>query len=103
MSVKKQFLNSKPECKVTFRLSKNECENAENVALLGSFTNWKANAVRMNKLKSGEFTAVVTLPSNASYEYRYLINGSKWINDPQADGYRENGLGSKNSVVTTAN
>ena len=101
MAIKKQFLKSKPECKVTFKLSKNEIGNVDKVSLLGSFTNWEANAIEMNKLKTGDFTAVITLPSNSSYEFRYLADGNAWFNDPEADAYQLNGLGAQNCVVST--
>ena len=101
MSLKKQFLKSKPICKVTFRLSKEDVAGASSVKLMGSFTGWEINAVDMTRLKSGEFTATVSLPSNESFEYRYLLDDSSWINDPAADGYNPNRMGTENSVVTT--
>lgn len=101
MAIKKQFLKSKPECKVTFRLSKKEVGNVDKVSLLGSFTNWQKNPVSMNKLKSGEFSTVITLPANRDFEYRFLINDSQWINDPAADAYCKNEFGGENSLIST--
>lgn len=101
MSLKKQYLKSGETCKITFRLTKNEVENAENVAILGCFTEWEQNAIPMKKLKSGEFTAAVSLPTNQNFEYRYLVNGEKWINEAMADGYVPNGLGTDNCVIST--
>ena len=103
MGFKKQFLKSKPECKVTFKLTKKEVGDVDKVKLLGSFTNWEEKPVSMNKLKSGEFSTVVTLPSDQDFEYRFLINDSQWLNDPDADAYRQNGLGGENSLISTRN
>lgn len=101
MSLKKQFLKATPSCKVTFRLSKSEVNDAEKVMLAGSFSNWEAEAIEMNKLKSGDFTATLTLPSGQQFEYRYLVDGTTWINDPEPDAFLPNGMGGENSVIST--
>lgn len=101
MSLKKQFLKSGDTCKVTFRLSKTEANDAKKVNLVGSFNNWDINSDEMTPLKSGDFTLVVTLPINQDIEYRYLLDGNEWINDPEADAYCSNGQGENNSVVKT--
>lgn len=101
MSLKKQFLKAKATCKVSFRLSKNETNNADHVLLAGSFTNWEAEALEMNKLKSGDFTLVVTLPAEQEFEFRYLLNNTTWINDTEPDAFVSNEFGDQNSVVST--
>ena len=46
--LKKQFLKSKPVCKVTFRLAAEACEAADSVKLVGDFNEWNiAEAVEM--------------------------------------------------------
>lgn len=101
MSLKKQFLKSKPVCKVAFRLSKTESENASDVKILGSFNNWDKNTESMKRLKSGEFTANVELPVGEDVEFRYYVNGSAWLNDPEADGYIPNAYGDTNGFIRT--
>lgn len=98
MSLKKQVLKSKPVCKVTFRVSKDLVNQADSVVLAGDFNNWDTTAT-MNKLKSGEFTSQVLLEKGKSYEFRYLVDGEKWCNDPAADRYVANSYGEENSVV----
>ena len=44
MSVKKKFLKSKPICKVSFRLPKEEAGGAETVHLVGDFNDWDSSA-----------------------------------------------------------
>ena len=39
MSIKKQFLKSKPVCKVVFRLDATEANGAKKVQVLGDFNN----------------------------------------------------------------
>ena len=99
MSLKKQFLKSRSVCKVTFRLPREIVSHANSVALVGDFNGWSEGACWMNKLKSGEYTCLLELAKGRSYQFRYLIDGKKWINDPEADDYVKNAFGSQNSVA----
>ena len=101
MSLKKQFLKSKPVCKVTFTLPKEEVLEAEKVILLGEFNNWEvSNGIELQKLKNGSFKVVVDLPLGNEYQYKFLIDGLIWKNDPEADKYTHSGIGEEqNSVV----
>ena len=101
MSLKKQFLKSKPVCKVSFRLDAPEIPGAKTVQLLGDFNNWDKSAEPMTALKTNDFTATLELETGKAYEFRYLINGSVWKNDPQADYFAANSYGQENSVIST--
>lgn len=100
MSLKKQFLKSKPVCKVTFSLSAENAGEAKKVLLLGDFNNWKANDAEMKKGKDGSFSKTVELATEQSYEFRYLVDESNWVNDDAADSYVHSGVANdENSVV----
>ncbi|SDX36121.1 Glycogen recognition site of AMP-activated protein kinase [Lutibacter oricola] len=101
MSLKKQFLKSKPVCKVTFSLTKDEANAAEKVQLLGEFNQWKIEeAVELKKYKNGSFKATVDLPIENEFQFKYLIDGAVWSNDVAADKYVNNGITAEdNSVV----
>jgi 1,4-alpha-glucan branching enzyme len=92
----KRFFKTVDECEVTFRVAP---EGAEQVALLTGANNWVP--IPMQKRKSGEFSARVRLPLEQRVEFRYLVDGHRWINDEAADGYVRNEHGSENSVVDT--
>ena len=102
MSLKKQFLTTKPVCKVTFRLLKDETRAAETVHVVSEFNNWDTTATPMKKTSAGNFSITVDLAQDKDYQYRYLLNGEEWINDPAADKYVPvPEMGTDNSVVTT--
>lgn len=101
MSFKKQFLKSKPVCKVSFRLDAAEVSGAKKVQLLGDFNNWDKSAEPMTALKSNDFTATLELEAGKEYQFRYLIDGSDWKNDSQADYLVSNSFGEENSVIST--
>jgi 1,4-alpha-glucan branching enzyme len=83
MAISKQFLKTKPVCKVTFTVP---AEEANEVKVVGSFNDWSADATPLKKLKNGNFKGTVDLAKDQSYEFRYVIDG-QYVNDEQADGY----------------
>ena len=87
MSIQKQLLKSRPACKVKFRVPKDRADGAERVSLVGDFNNWDAAATPMDQLKNGDYTAVLYLDPDQSYEFRYLVDGIQWINDEEADHF----------------
>ena len=95
--LKKQYLKSTDICKVTFYTAP-ELE-AEKVALVGDFNEWSESATPMTQLKDGRFKATISLPKDGRFEFRYLINGSEWHNDWEADQYAPNPFSEENSVV----
>lgn len=101
MSIKKQLVKSGSICKATFRLTSAEVGDAEEVSLLGCFTNWNSEAVPMKRLKSGDFSAVVNFPVDNVFEFRYLVDGEEWYNDTDADGYIQNDYSSENCLIKT--
>ncbi len=99
MSFKKTYLESKPECKVTFKLKKDLANSASEANLVGDFNNWDKHALKMKKLKSGEFSLTLNLEKDKEYQFRYLLNSKEWINDPEADKFVPNIFQSENSVI----
>ena len=93
--VLKTYFKTKDYCKVKFVCSP---ENAETVEILGLNSDWE-NSIIMKKKKDGSFSCEVTLPKNTQHEFKYLVNETAWINDPEADAQQLNEYGSNNSVV----
>lgn len=102
MSVKKQYLKSKPQCKVTFRLDKKTVGNQARKAFLAAeFNEWRPENTPMKALKNGDFTVTVTLEKGREYQYRYVVDGKDWVTDSEADKYVSSGVdhSTQNSVV----
>ncbi|MEM9340814.1 MAG: isoamylase early set domain-containing protein [Bacteroidota bacterium] len=97
--IKKQPLKSKSVCKVTFGLTKKEIGRADKVYLVGEFNNWNESTTELTKLKSGDFKLVLPLESGKAYQFRYLVNGTDWVNDSQADRYVNNGVSNDTNGV----
>lgn len=96
MAIKKQYLKSKPVCKVTFSVS---AEDAKKVSVVGTFNEWNAKKAPLKKLKNGTFKGTVDLETGNSYEFKYVVDGV-YINDSEADGYLWNDFAaSENGVL----
>ena len=72
---------------------------AGTVALCGEFNEWSAGDIRLQRGGDGTWQAVVRLEPGRAYRYRYLLDGERWENAWQADGYVPNGYGGTDSVV----
>ncbi|MFP4546834.1 MAG: isoamylase early set domain-containing protein [Fidelibacterota bacterium] len=86
--LKKRYLKSRPECKVTFKLDKSYIDNANSVHLVGEMNNWDEESTPMKKLKDGSFKLELNLAKDREYRFRYKVNQNYWINDEAADKYQ---------------
>ena len=93
--VQKTYFKTKDYCKVKFSF---KVENAETIEILGLNSNWE-NSIIMSRKKDGTFSADVNLPKDSKHEFKYLVNETEWINDPEADKQEPNIYGGTNSVV----
>jgi 1,4-alpha-glucan branching enzyme len=100
MGIRKQFLKSKPVCKVTFKIPEEIGNAAKSAYVVGEFNGWSTSATPMKRLKNGAFSATVDLERGRSYQFRYLLGQSCWENDPDADDSLPTPFGdSRNSVI----
>jgi len=95
MPIKKQYLKTKPICKVTFSIP---AEAANSATVIGSFNAWNSEKTILKKLKNGTFKGTVDLKTGNSYEFRYLIDGA-YSNEEQADSYKWNDYANADNCV----
>ena len=108
MTIKKQYLKSKPEVKVTFEIEKKDAGNATNISLLSEHNEWQA--LELKRLKSGKFKVVINVSTQESKSFQYIFqatneNKQKVMLLPvDADAYVDNGMtdGGKNAVLKIA-
>ncbi|MDR0827977.1 MAG: isoamylase early set domain-containing protein [Desulfovibrio sp.] len=87
MSISKNFLKTRAVCKVKFRLSPEEIQDATEIFLVGDFNEWSDTAHPMKKMKDGSFSLEIELPQGQDYKFRYRTGDNVWINDANADAY----------------
>ncbi len=99
--IKKQIVKSRGVCKVTFTLPAEI--SADSASVVGEFNQWDPAANPMQKMKTtGQWRAVVDLPPQERYQFRYFVNSGEWHNDDAADDYQTNEHGTQNSVIITS-
>lgn len=95
----KEYLGDKKTCKVTFTIDHGAAKEAQDIALVGDFNDWDETVDCMKRNSDGSFSKTVKLKCGDSYQFRYIIDGSVWENDAEADAYTPTPYGSDNSVV----
>ena len=93
--VQKTYYKTKDYCKVKFSF---KVEDAETVEILGLNSDWQKSVV-MSRKKDGSFSTDINLPKDSRHEFKYRVNETLWLNDPEADSEAPNIYGGANSVI----
>ncbi|ANQ53570.1 isoamylase early set domain-containing protein [Thermosipho sp. 1070] len=72
--------------------------DADYVMIAGDFNNWDAESDEMYGLGDGWWEAILELEPG-EYQYKFVVNGEEWVEDPNAFAYVPDGFGGKNSVL----
>jgi 1,4-alpha-glucan branching enzyme len=96
--INKKFFKTKDEVEVTFEVE--APDNASNVAIVADFLDWNPEPMKRTA-KTSFYKFKTRLPKNGEFQFRYLLDGREWLNDPKADQYVPNGLGEDNSLIST--
>ncbi|AWW00173.1 isoamylase early set domain-containing protein [Arcticibacterium luteifluviistationis] len=74
--------------KVSFSLAAEIVGEATTGVLVGEFNNWDTrNGYELKKAKDGSLSCSVSLETGQTYQYRYLLDDGRWVNDGNADDY----------------
>ena len=88
---------------VQFCLRINDSNKLHTVAIAGDFNGWDPQANTLQDPDGdGIWTATLKLPPGR-YEYMFVVNGEKWLPDPNAIHYVKDGFGSKNAILEINN
>ena len=94
---KKTYGKNKRSCRVTFELPADV--QAQSASLVGDFNGWSQDSHPLTRRKDGRFSVTLSLNTEQSYRYRFLLDGSRWENDWAADTYVTNSYGTEDSLV----
>jgi 1,4-alpha-glucan branching enzyme len=100
--ITKKFIKKRQQYKVTFELPADI--EADEIYLLADFNGWEE--VPLERQKSGKWKLICELAPDSSYQFRYRVlrgNYEEYQNDPMADGFVANALGTENSLITCSN
>ncbi|TFG83859.1 MAG: glycoside hydrolase [Spirochaetales bacterium] len=98
--LKKVYEREGSICSVTFTIRAEEAGDATSATLVGDFNSWDSKAMPMKRNKKGCFELKTDLSPGREYQFRYLLDGTRWENDWNADKYVPSPYGDiENSVV----
>lgn len=72
---------------------------AYSVSLAGDFNNWDPLAAPFVKEDNGLWTATIALPAPGGYQYKFVVNGGQWIEDPGNGAKTSDNYGGLNSLL----
>jgi serine protease AprX len=74
-------------------------DDAENVSVAGDFNGWNHVATPLKRNNSGLWTTEVSVPQTGRLEYKFIINGQRWLEDPSNGLKTPDNFGGLNSVL----
>jgi hypothetical protein len=74
-------------------------DNAESVAVAGDFNHWNVSHHLLRKDDSGLWVTEIPAPSAGKYQYKFIVNGHRWIEDPSNGVKTPDSFGGLNSLI----
>ena len=72
---------------------------AKTVTVAGDFNDWDAEATQLRDTDGdGIWTGLIALRPGM-HKYMFVVNGEKWVTDPEAERYVDDGFGNRNAVI----
>lgn len=93
--IKKSFVKSKQQYKVTFEVPTEQIGEGRDVRVLGNFNDWSWDGGLVLKAGKDGYKGNTEMPAG-HYQFRYLVDGWDWKNDDSADAYTDSGHGTIN-------
>jgi len=72
---------------------------AESVSVAGDFNDWNKLATPLERNGSGLWSTQIVIPHSGRFEYKFIVNGNRWIEDPSNGMKAPDQFGGLNSVV----
>jgi len=72
---------------------------ARSVEVVGSFTDWRSGVIPLqDDDHDGVWQTEVVLPAG-EHEYMFVVDGERWVPDPLAGRYVDDGFGRQNAII----
>jgi hypothetical protein len=73
--------------------------DSEDVYVLGSWNGWQAPGLKAIKVRPGVWQARCQLLASGQHVYKFLVDGTRWLDDPSNPRKRPDGFGGFNSIL----
>jgi serine protease AprX len=74
-------------------------DTAKSVAVAGDFNRWERAATPLSKDASGLWVAEIETPAAGRYQYKFIVDERRWIEDPSNGMKEPDNFGGLNSVL----
>jgi serine protease AprX len=74
-------------------------DGAESVSVAGDFNGWNQVATPLKRNGSGLWTTEIAAPRSGLLEYKFVVNGNRWIEDPSNGMKTPDSFGGLNSIL----
>jgi serine protease AprX len=74
-------------------------DNAHSVSVAGDFNGWSQATTPLKRSDSGLWFTEIVVPRRGRFEYKFIINGGRWIEDPSNGMKAPDNYGGLNSVL----
>ena len=75
-----------------------EAPGATTVAVAGDFSGWESDFVLDDADGDGIWTGRIPITPGV-HQYMFVIDGTDWVTDPEAQRYSDDGFGNRNAVL----
>ncbi|TFG81929.1 MAG: hypothetical protein E4H20_08730 [Spirochaetales bacterium] len=78
-----------------------EAPGARSVTLAADFTDWSPEGYDLKQNReTGQWEIIVSLRKGRAYSYNFIVDGERWVVDPSAPVFLDDGLGGKVSSIS---
>jgi serine protease AprX len=74
-------------------------DSAQSVSVAGDFNGWSQEDTPLKRNESGLWLTEIVVPRAGRLEYKFIVNGQRWIEDPSNGMKAPNNYGGLNSVL----
>ncbi len=75
---------------------------ARSVEVAGDFNGWQPQRAQLRDPEGdGNWSALIPLPAGV-HKYMFVIDGRRWVSDPHAHHFVDDGFGMRNSLIAVA-
>lgn len=72
---------------------------AKSISVAGDFNDWDAAATQLRDTDGdGVWTGLIALRPGR-HKYMFVVDGERWVTDPEAESYVDDGFGMRNAVI----
>ena len=75
-------------------------DKATSVSLAGDFNGWNPNENKLERDEHGFWRATLSAPPAGVYQYKFIVDSQRWIEDPNNEMKAPDNYGGLNSVIT---